>query len=113
MRAVDGGLSGRSGKVQMIYVKFHRSQDEVLAAVCDREILGESFSAGDVCLEVSERFYGGDLVSIEKLPEILSNSTVANLMGRGVVERAVDLGFVEEEHVLEVSGIKHAQLILL
>ncbi len=97
----------------MMYVNTRRSQNEILVSVCDKEILGKSFSEGDVHLEVSKGFYEGDLVSIKELPDLLSKATIANLSGNKVVEEAINLGFVEKEHVLVVSGVKHAQIIVL
>ncbi|OYT40634.1 MAG: hypothetical protein B6U86_03725 [Candidatus Altiarchaeales archaeon ex4484_43] len=97
----------------MIYVNVRKSQNEILVAACDEEILGESFSEGDVHLKVSKGFYRGDLVPIKELSGLLSNATIANLTGNRVVEEAIDLGFVEREHVMEVSGVKHAQLVVL
>jgi hypothetical protein len=97
----------------MIYVKVHRSPGEVLVAVCDREILGRCFSEGDIRLEVSKAFYKGELVSLGRLSEFLSNASMANLTGNWVVGEALDLGFLSEEHILEVSGVKHAQIIIL
>jgi len=97
----------------MIYTNVRRSQKEILVTACDKEILGKKFSEGDVYLKVSKGFYEGDLVSIKELSKLLSNATIANLTGNRVVEEAINLGFVEKEHVMEVSGVKHAQLVVL
>ena len=97
----------------MIYVNVYRNQNEILVAACDEEILGKSFSEGDVNLKVSKGFYRGDLVPIKELSKLLSSATIANLTGNRVVEEAINLGFVEREHVIEVSGVKHAQLVVL
>lgn len=97
----------------MIYVNVHRSQSEVLVAVCDREILGRCFSEGDVGLDVSEVFYKGELVPLKRLSEFLSKASIVNLTGNRVVGEALRLGFLDEGRVLEVSGVRHAQIIVL
>lgn len=96
-----------------MYVSVYRKEDEVLVAACDREILGKKFTEGDLHLNVSADFYEGSLESLEKLGTLLSQASIANLTGNRVVEHAIGLGFIEEEHVLQVGGIKHAQFILI
>ncbi|MBN2014316.1 MAG: DUF424 family protein [Candidatus Altiarchaeota archaeon] len=96
----------------MMYVKVYRREDDVLIAACDREILGKDFSEGDMRLNVSKKFYEGSLECVENLRDHLLQATIANLTGNKVVSHAEELGFIEEEHVLKVAGVKHAQFIL-
>ncbi len=94
----------------MIYVKIYRVQGEVLLAACDEELLGKTLREGELKLEVKERFYKGDLVEEDALESLLEEATIANLTGERCVSKAIELGYVEEERVLYIEGIPHAQM---
>ena len=89
-----------------------RSTDQgLLVTACDPEVLGETFEDGDVSLEVTEEFYGGDEVAAETVIERLSQASIANLVGREVVELAIEEGLVDEERVLDIGDTLHAQYL--
>ncbi len=89
-----------------------RSTDQgLLVTACDREALGETYEDGDVSIEVTEEFYGGEAVDPEAVVESLSRASIANLVGREVVELAIQEGFVDEDHVLEIGPTLHAQYL--
>ncbi|MFB6074963.1 MAG: DUF424 domain-containing protein [Haloarculaceae archaeon] len=91
-----------------------RETDEgTLVSVCDPDVLGETFEAGQVSLTVEEEFYGGDPVDEAAVVESLADCSVANLVGEDVVALAIEHGFVDEENVLELDGTRHAQLLWL
>jgi len=83
----------------------------VLVAVCDEEVLGETFEEGELSLTVTEEFYGGDEVDENAVVESLARAAVANIVGTRAVELAVEEGFVDEANVLEVGTTLHAQLL--
>ncbi|ANF22920.1 DUF424 domain-containing protein [Thermococcus piezophilus] len=94
----------------MIYIKVYRVQGEVLLAACDKELLGKTFREGKLKLEVKERFYKGELVELDTLEELLEEATIANLVGERCVEKAIELGYVDENRVLRIEGVPHAQM---
>lgn len=83
----------------------------LLVTVCDRDVLGETFEDGQVSLTVTEDFYGGDRVETETVVESLARASVANIVGHDAVDLAVEEGFVDEAHVLDVDGTRHAQFL--
>jgi len=89
-----------------------RSTDEgLLVAVCDDDVLGETFEDGAVSLTVTEEFYGGETVDERAVIESLGRASVANIVGREAVELAVREGFVDEANVLDVGSTRHAQFL--
>ncbi|ASA77041.1 DUF424 domain-containing protein [Thermococcus sp. 5-4] len=97
----------------MIYVKVYRVQGEVLLAACDEELLGKTFREGELKLEVKERFYKGELVEEDALGSLLEEATIANLTGERCVSKAIELGYVDEERILRIAGVPHAQMAKL
>jgi hypothetical protein len=92
-------------------VKKHISQGHILIAACDLELLGKTLEDGDLCIEVREGFYGGEKVDEAILYRLLEMSTMANLVGKKAVGIAIKMGLVDEECVITVKGIPHAQAL--
>ena len=91
-----------------------RETDEgLLVAVCDDDVLGETFEDGEVSLTVSEEFYGGEEADEQAVVNSLARASVANIVGTEAVELAIREGFVEEANVLDVESTRHAQFLRL
>ncbi len=97
----------------MIYFKIHEQQGEKLVAACDREIMGKTISQGVIEFKVDKRFYGDTLINVKDFTALLKDATSANLMGNKVVDAAIECGLVDRDCVLEVAGIKHAQIVVI
>lgn len=95
----------------MFYLKFHDVPGEVLVAACDSDILGKRFSRGKLQIEVNERFYGSALVGEEEVLSALGRATIANIVGNNIVGKAVERSLVSPESVIDIGGVKHAQII--
>ncbi len=91
------------------------TQQGTLVAVCDEDVLGETFENGEVSLTVREEFYadGAEDVGPEEVLHGLARAEVGNLVGTEAVGLAVEHGFVAEENVLELEGTRHAQFLRL
>ena len=92
-------------------VNERQTPEGLLVAVCDPEVLGETFEEGEVTLTVTEEFYGGETVEESAVVDSLARATVANIVGTRAVELAIEEGFIEEANVLEVGSTRHAQLL--
>jgi len=92
-------------------VNERQTQEGLLVAICDEDVLGETFEEGELSLTVTEEFYGGDAVEEAAVVESLAQADVANIVGTRAVELAVEEGFVDEANVLEVGATLHAQLL--
>ncbi|MEF8777002.1 MAG: DUF424 family protein [Haloarculaceae archaeon] len=99
-------------------VLTERETDEgTLVAVCDADVIGETFENGEVSLTVSESFYDSDAaehdVEDEQVVESLARCATANIVGERSVALAIEHGFVDAEQVLELGGTRHAQMMWL
>ena len=94
----------------MLSVKIHKSGGDTLVACCDKEILGQTFTDGELDIHISERFYGGEHLSSEEFIKILEQATIANIIGEKSVKAAVEAGLVDESSVASVCGLKHVQI---
>ena len=95
----------------MITVRVHRQGEDVLVAACDKELLGNVLREGQLRLEVRPAFYEGEDASEELLLNRLNNATIANLVGKRTVGLAAKHNFIDEECILYIGGVPHAQLV--
>ncbi|MDH5815531.1 MAG: DUF424 family protein [Candidatus Nezhaarchaeota archaeon] len=94
-----------------VYVKIHRHGGDVVVAVCDAELLGKTFAEGAVKIEVSEKFYGGEKMSLKEAMKIAKKATIANFLGENCVKYAIKRKLIHKDAVTVVASIPHAQLI--
>jgi hypothetical protein len=83
----------------------------VLLCMCDADILGKTLREGKIVFRVKESFYNGRRVAIEEAIDLIEDSTIVNMVGKHVVKKAIDRGFVHPEAVLNIEGIPHAQIV--
>ena len=68
---------------------------------------------GNIVFHIREEFYKGNLVSIEEAIGLVQQSTIVNMVGRRIVKKALKIGLVHADAVLEIDGIPHAQILKL
>ena len=90
-----------------------KSGRNVLLAICDAEILGRTLRDGKIVFCVKEEFYKGARVNVEEAVSMIENSNIVNMVGKNVVKKAIQKGYVHPEAVLNIEGIPHAQIVKL
>jgi hypothetical protein len=94
-----------------VYVKMMTRGRDRLVAVCDEEILGETLEGGRVPFKVSEGFYKGVLGDVDEAIAAMRQATVCNLVGKAIVEAAIECNMVHERAVIYFGDIPHAQIV--
>jgi hypothetical protein len=92
-------------------LKIYRQGAEVLAAICDSDLVGKRFAEGRLHIEVTAEFFGEEKVSPEEVEAALKDATIANFVGCCAVEHAIALGYVDRGNVLCIDGILCAQMV--
>jgi len=95
------------------YVNLKKVGGNVMLAICDCEILGKTLREGKIVFHVKEEFYNGGRVSVEEAMDMVANSTIVNMVGKGCVEKAIKRGYVHPQAVLNIEGVPHAQIVKL
>lgn len=96
-----------------VYVNLKKIGRNVLLCMCDIEILGRTLREGKIVFCVKEDFYKGAKVDVEEAVSMIDSSTIVNMVGKNVVKKAIEKGFVHPEAVLQIEGIPHAQIVKL
>jgi len=85
--------------------------NNVLLAICDAEILGKTLCEGKIVFIVKEEFYKGAKVRIEEAVDMIKNSSIVNMIGKNIVRKALEKGYVHPEAILNIEGVPHAQIV--
>ncbi len=96
-----------------VYVNTIRQNRDTLVAVCDAELLGCTLEGGQAPFEVSERFYGGSLSSLEEALEAMRKASICNIVGKKIVEAAIGKDMVQRTAVIYIGDVPHAQIVHL
>ncbi|MCW4050078.1 MAG: DUF424 family protein [Candidatus Bathyarchaeota archaeon] len=96
-----------------VYVRSVRQGKDTMVAVCDEEILGQTLEGGRVPFKVSEGFYKGILGDVDEAIQAMKRATICNLVGKRIVEAAIDNKMVHERAVIYFGDVPHAQIVRL
>lgn len=94
-----------------VYVNQRRWGGSTLLAVCDRDLLGKELKQGKVIFHIREEFYKGSLVNLEEAIGLVKRSAIVNMVGRGIVKKAVEEGLIHPDAILRIQGVPHAQIV--
>ncbi|MBS7646257.1 DUF424 family protein [Candidatus Bathyarchaeota archaeon] len=95
------------------YMKLRKIGNNILLSICDAEVLGRTLREGKIVFRITEEFYKGEEVEVEEAIAMIETSTIVNMVGKNVVEKAVEKGYVHPEAILKIEGIPHAQIVKL
>ncbi len=98
-------------EVNELYLRVFKDSKYTLVAACDSELLGETFRDGKLKLDVKADFYKGVSANISDALQAIDAADIANLVGEGIVEAAVQKGFVNPSAIIHISGVPHVQIV--
>ncbi len=95
-----------------IHVKIRKSQGETLVSMCDANVIGKDLEEGKIHLNVKKDFYEGEEIETQEIEGYLNRASIANLVGKNCIEKAIELGYINESNLISVEDIPHAQFVL-
>ena len=94
-------------------VKVHKKMNKTVVAVCDDDLLGKKFEEGELQLDLTSDFYKGEKMDEKDIGDLLRNANAINLVGEKSVKLGIAEGVIEEDHVMKIAGILHAQAVIV
>jgi len=92
----------------MIEANLHEGN---VLSLCDSELIGKTFSEGDVELEISEGFYKGEHYETEELKKMVKDARNINAVGKESVGLLIEMKIVEEANVRLIGEVPLALII--
>jgi hypothetical protein len=94
-----------------MFMKRYNTDNHIIVAVCDKNIIGKAFREGEFVLKLDEYFYKGKETDKDEVQDALSCATIANIAGEKSVACAVECGCIDPETIIFIGGIPHAQMV--
>ncbi|MHA1870797.1 MAG: DUF424 domain-containing protein [Promethearchaeota archaeon] len=91
-----------------VYIKIHIQGSNQVIAGCDPELIGKTLKSNKLEIHISENFYKGDLIEIEKAMYILKHSSNINIIGKKIVNACIEEKIIPKEGVLYINEIPMA-----
>ncbi len=94
------------------YVKIHkdlRRPERSVTAICDENLINKTLKDEDIEIEITERFYKGDLKDEEETKEIIRTAPNLNMVGKNTI--AVAKKVIEIQTIKTIQGTPIAQII--
>ena len=91
-----------------VYIKIHIRDDCETIACCDEELLNQVFREGNLKIEISSQFFGGELVKLEDAIEILKHASFFNIVGEKIIGQAINCQLLPKEGVRFINGVPMA-----
>ena len=96
-----------------VYLKTYATDKGTMVACCDEELMGKTFREGRLRLSLESGFYGNMLFALGEALVHLDKADILNLVGRVVIDAAIERGIVHPEAVIFIAGIPHVQVMRL
>jgi len=91
-----------------VYLKVHRRNGIDTVACCDELLLNKILIEGNLKIEINNRFFGGDLLSIDKAVELLKKALYFNIVGENITNMAIAHKILPKEGVKKINNIPMA-----
>jgi uncharacterized protein len=82
-----------------------RYENTILLNICDEELLGKTVKGGNVDMEISREYFGGEKVSEMEAINLVRSSSIVNLAGSRIVEKVLDQKLASERAVKRVGPV--------
>lgn len=80
-------------------------ENTILLNICDEELLGKTVKGGNVDMEISRDYFGGEKVSEDEAIKLVRRSSIINLAGSRIVEKVVNQKLASERAVKRVGPV--------
>ncbi len=83
-------------------IKYNNS---VMINICDIKLRGEKIIENDLSIELNPSFYKEEINNSD-VEVLLKNSSIINLIGNEIVDKALEMKMARKESVKTIAGIK-------
>ena len=93
-------------------VKVHKSDEKIILAVCDTELIGKKFVEQNRQLDLRSNFFKGIEMDENQVKKLMKQAYIINLVGIKSVGVGLAEGLVEENRIIKIDNIPHAQAVI-
>jgi len=80
-------------------------QGSVMVNICDEELVGTKVNEGKLEIKITRDYFGQQIIEENEAEDLLSSCSVANLVGKRIVDKAVGMKLASNLSVRKISGV--------
>ncbi len=88
-----------------VFLKIHNRNEIDTVACCDEDLLNKVFKEGNFRIDISDHFFGGNLINLDDAINILKQASYFNIVGDVIISKAIDNQILPKEGVRKINGI--------
>lgn len=96
--------STNSNANQKFYMRKMNYQGSLMVNICDEELLGKNIESDTLNITITNEFFN-EIVNENDITRLLKRCSIANLIGRRVVDKTLSLGLAKKDSIKIVSDI--------
>jgi hypothetical protein len=89
---------------QKFYIRKMSYQGSLMINICDEELIGKNIESDTVNINITNEFFN-EVVTENEIPSLLKRCSIANLIGRRIVDKTLSLGLAKKNSIKIVSDI--------
>jgi hypothetical protein len=82
-----------------------------LLIVTDNDIMGKTYTEGKKILDLTKKFYSGEVCDVDQVKLLLEEAQHIHLTGEEAVQLGISLQLINKERILYVASIPHAECV--
>ena len=95
-----------------VFLKIHHRNEIETVACCDEDLLNKVFKEGNLQIEISDHFFGGNLINLDDAISILKQASYFNIVGDVIINKAIDSHVLPKEAIRKINGIPMAMKMM-
>jgi len=86
------------------YVRKMHYQGSLMINICDEELLGRNIVSESLNINITKDFFN-ELTNEKEIGNLLKRCSIANLIGRRVIEKTLSMGLAKRDSIKIVSDV--------
>jgi len=95
-----------------VFLKIHNRSEIETVACCDEDLLNKVFKEGNLRIEISDHFFGGNLINLDDAINILKQAAYFNIIGDVIINKAIESQVLPKEGIRKINGIPMAMKMM-
>jgi uncharacterized protein len=89
---------------QKFYMRKMNYQGSLMVNICDEELLGKNIVSDTVNINITSEFFS-EIVNENDITTLLKRCSIANLIGKRIIDKTLSLGLAKRDSIKIVSDI--------
>ena len=86
-------------------VRVSDYQKNIMVNMSDAELIGRNIIDGELKINISENYYGKQIVEKDEAISLLKSASIMNLVGKETISLAIELGIGSKDGVKIISDV--------